>query len=228
MHRPELVVLYLLSMSLSCPSEAPLDPSESKSWTTFGEARALYQTLVELKENPTESCRDTTVYQKWKKQREDGLLLCINRVKYRMYEFKSKCEHGRRLCNKCHKPLHIVIMQGKFLRRLLKNPTMGLPSYFLEYLGCSFSFFKELIQKKMIPGMEWSNINLDHIKPINAFKLDNRVEFLDCCHYTNIQPLFARDNRRKSSKWNNVDEMFWNEHIRRTEYLPLYFPHQML
>jgi hypothetical protein len=52
--------------------------------------------------------------------------------------------------------------------------------------------FKDYIQSKMIYGMEWDNIHLDHIKPVSKFNLDDETEFLDCCHYTNFQPLLAK------------------------------------
>jgi hypothetical protein len=76
----------------------------------------------------------------------------------------------------------------------------------------------------MIYGMEWDNIHLDHIKPVSKFNLDDETEFLDCCHYTNFQPLLAKDNISKHAKWNETDELFWVENIRQKEYLPLYLP----
>lgn len=77
---------------------------------------------------------------------------------------------------------------------------------------------------KLVDDMNWENIHLDHIKPVNAFTLDDENEFLDCCHYTNFQPLLAKDNMSKGDKWSKPDEIFWNENIKRKEYLPLYFP----
>jgi hypothetical protein len=68
----------------------------------------------------------------------------------------------------------------------------------------------------MIVGiMNWKNIHLDHIKPVNAFNLDVENEFLNCCHYTNFQPLLAKDNMSKRAKWSETDEIFWNDNIRK-------------
>jgi hypothetical protein len=76
----------------------------------------------------------------------------------------------------------------------------------------------------MKPNMTWNNIHLDHIKPVNAFDLNNHDDFLNCCHYTNFQPLFAEDNLNKSCKWTDEDELFWNENIKDKEYMELYIP----
>jgi len=76
----------------------------------------------------------------------------------------------------------------------------------------------------MTDGMTFDNIQYDHIKPITAFNLDNEEELLQCCHYTNFQPLLAKDNISKSNKWSPHDEAFWKEHICGKEYLPIYMP----
>jgi len=53
--------------------------------------------------------------------------------------------------------------------------------------------------------MTWSNYgfngwHIDHIRPLAAFDLANRSEFLKACHFTNLQPLWAADNFKKGSK----------------------------
>jgi hypothetical protein len=94
----------------------------------------------------------------------------------------------------------------------------------IEYLDCSPEFFKEYMKIKMVDGMTFDNIHIDHIKPVNKFNLEDPEELLKCCHYTNLQPLLANDNMSKSDKWCDTDELFWNENIIYKEYLTLYFP----
>ena len=75
-------------------------------------------------------------------------------------------------------------------------------------LGCSIEEFKIHIQNLFQEGMSWENWghvgecwHLDHIIPLSSFDLADRDQFLKACHYTNIQPLWATDNFRKSDSF---------------------------
>lgn len=72
-------------------------------------------------------------------------------------------------------------------------------------LGCSIDEFKSYIESKFQSGMSWDNYglygwHLDHIKPLSSFDLTDRKQMLEACHYTNLQPLWAKDNLIKSDK----------------------------
>lgn len=73
-------------------------------------------------------------------------------------------------------------------------------------LGCSIEEFVKYIESKFLPGMTWQNHgrdgwHIDHIQPLSSFNLENPEEFKQAVHYTNLQPLWAEENIRKS---NNV------------------------
>lgn len=73
-------------------------------------------------------------------------------------------------------------------------------------LGCSIEEFKVYIQKLFQEDMNWDNHgewHIDHIKPLDSFDLINREELLKACHYTNLQPLWAKDNLKK---WSNYEQ----------------------
>lgn len=72
-------------------------------------------------------------------------------------------------------------------------------------LGCSIDEFKKYISDKFQVGMSWDNYgqdtwHLDHIIPLCAFDLTDRDQLMAACHYTNLQPLWARDNLQKGRK----------------------------
>jgi hypothetical protein len=72
-------------------------------------------------------------------------------------------------------------------------------------LGCTIEQLKQHLESKFQPGMSWDNHTLDgwhidHIKPLSSFDLSDRKQLLEACHYTNLQPLWAKDNLTKSDK----------------------------
>lgn len=70
-----------------------------------------------------------------------------------------------------------------------------------KILGCSFDEFKQYISSLFKNGMTWDNYGdwqLDHIIPLATAKTIEDVERL--CHYTNLQPLWAKDNLDKRAK----------------------------
>ncbi|MDA7991724.1 MAG: DUF2116 family Zn-ribbon domain-containing protein [Pirellulales bacterium] len=72
----------------------------------------------------------------------------------------------------------------------------------LDALGCSLYDFKIYIQSKFKKGMTWDNYGdwqFDHIYPISW--CDTPEEAFIYSHYSNIQPLWARDNNMKRDKY---------------------------
>jgi hypothetical protein len=77
---------------------------------------------------------------------------------------------------------------------------------YCEILGGTYDQAKKHIESKFKEGMEWLNHGLwhiDHIIPIAAFDLTDRHQLLAAAHYTNLQPLWAKDNLKKGSRVGN-------------------------
>ena len=75
-----------------------------------------------------------------------------------------------------------------------KNPTF-------EIVGCTPEFLKEYLEKQFKDGMAWEKRNkwhIDHIIPLSSAKTEEEIYKL--CHYTNLQPLWAEENIKKSNK----------------------------
>ena len=73
----------------------------------------------------------------------------------------------------------------------------------IELVNCTIEFLKKYLENKFVNGMTWNNYgkwHIDHIRPCASFDLSKPIEQLKCFHYTNLQPLWAKDNLEKSDK----------------------------
>jgi len=75
---------------------------------------------------------------------------------------------------------------------------------FTIYVGCTLEELRQYLESKFQPGMTWDNYgrygwHIDHIKPLSIAVSEE--ELLKLNHYTNLQPLWAKDNIRKGNKY---------------------------
>jgi hypothetical protein len=73
----------------------------------------------------------------------------------------------------------------------------------MELIGCTHEELKIHIEKQFTDGMNFENYSeweIDHIKPISLFNLNNENELIECFNYKNLQPLWRLDNIKKSNK----------------------------
>jgi hypothetical protein len=71
-------------------------------------------------------------------------------------------------------------------------------------LGCSIEELKVYLESKFQPGMSWENHgkwHLDHIKPLSSFDLTDEEQLKSAVHFSNLQPLWAKDNLKKYVKY---------------------------
>ncbi len=91
-------------------------------------------------------------------------------------------------------------LRTRLRQAILQNYKSGSA---ISDLGCPISKLKSQLESQFQEGMSWDNYgewHIDHIKPLAKFDLTDRTQFLEACHYTNLQPLWAKDNLRKSCK----------------------------
>jgi 3-methyladenine DNA glycosylase AlkC len=74
-----------------------------------------------------------------------------------------------------------------------------------ELLGCSIESLRNHLEGLFQPGMTWDNYgvhgwHIDHIIPLSYFDFNDPEQQKRAWHYTNLQPLWAADNIRKSNK----------------------------
>ncbi|MDA8212175.1 MAG: hypothetical protein M0021_09900 [Clostridia bacterium] len=80
----------------------------------------------------------------------------------------------------------------------------------LKLIGCTRAELRTHLEALFTDGMTWENYGksngwqVDHIRPCASFDLTDPRQQRECFHYTNLQPLWATENRRKHSWWNGV------------------------
>lgn len=79
----------------------------------------------------------------------------------------------------------------------------------LELIGCSVEFLLAYLESQFSAHpetsevMSWANRDkwhVDHRRPIASFDLADPEQQKKCFHYTNLQPLWAKDNLEKGSQ----------------------------
>lgn len=79
----------------------------------------------------------------------------------------------------------------------------------LDLIGCSALEFKQYLSDRFVKGMSWSNYgrsgwHIDHIIPCASFDMNNKDDVKQCFHYTNLQPLWEKDNLEKGDKLTDI------------------------
>jgi hypothetical protein len=92
------------------------------------------------------------------------------------------------------------------IKEVLKLKSFNKKQTYNSIVGCSPEFLMEHIEKQFTEGMSWENHGLygwhiDHIVPLSSAKTEKEIYKLS--HFTNLQPLWAKDNLKKSDKISN-------------------------
>lgn len=154
-----------------------------------------------FKERSSENCKN-------KKRLYDKKFRIENIAKIKEYEFKNKLKIRQRATVYQRKwrqiPRNRILQNLRTrIRMALKHTKKAFRT--IESIGCSIDFLKKYLESKFQPGMNWQNHSktgwhIDHIIPCSSFDLTIPEEQKKCFHYTNLQPLWAKDNLSKGNK----------------------------
>lgn len=125
----------------------------------------------------------------WKKYYESN--------KQKLNDYRKNCDASIKIKYKLSN-----ILRSRLRMALKNNQKVGSA---VQDLGCSIDELKTYLESKFQSGMSWDNYgingwHIDHIKPLASFDLTDRKQFLEACHYKNLQPLWAKDNLIKGDK----------------------------
>lgn len=110
----------------------------------------------------------------------------------------EKCKRLKRLAGL--KPKNKIVKNlRRRLRDFLKNNERPLSG--LSLFGCNRTALVKWIESKWSKRMSWENYgqwHIDHIVPCASFDLTNKDQQRKCFHYSNLRPLWAKENMMKS------------------------------
>ena len=90
------------------------------------------------------------------------------------------------------------------IRHTLKKAKAKKSDRTMNLIGCTTEELRTHLEKQFVEGMNWENRSewhIDHRRPCASFDLCDKEQQRMCFHYTNLQPLWATDNLRKSAKF---------------------------
>jgi hypothetical protein len=74
----------------------------------------------------------------------------------------------------------------------------------IDLIGCTPPELWAHLERQFRPGMTRENYgrwHVDHIRPCASFDLRDLEQQRQCFHFSNLQPLWALDNLKKSARW---------------------------
>lgn len=147
--------------------------------------------------------RENTEYEKQRKLRYAATLSEQQKENRRAY-FRKQQKQRR---------LDITYRMEDSLRRRMNKALKGKATSksAIRFLGCSIPDFRIYLESKFDTGMSWENYgrtgwHIDHIMPCAIFDLSNPEHQKRCFHFSNMQPMWARENLIKGK--NVVNQQF--------------------
>lgn len=141
--------------------------------------------------NYREANRDALNARQIQRQKDNREAFNAYQLQYRLNRYKTDPLYALQMT--CRRRILCAMQKGGYKK---STKTENL-------LGCSFEDFKTYLEGLFLPGMTWENRgkfgwHIDHIYPLSAAKDAAEMERL--FHYTNMQPLWAKDNHSKGAK----------------------------
>ena len=121
-------------------------------------------------------------------------------------ENRDRIRERKRLESRRRRERPTSHIAGSIRRRLSKLLNgQRSPARTEALVGCSFVELRGHLERQFRKGMSWENYgfrgwHIDHILPCSAFDLSREEELRRCFHFTNLRPLWARENLRKGAK----------------------------
>ena len=154
---------------------------------------------MKIKEYYKKKAQDKIIKKKYKETfKEDKI-----RENYKEKSKEKKIKYEYKKLREVRPIYKILNNLASRINTRLKDEGIKRELTYTQILGSSVVDFENYLTSKMSEGMTFDNYGMwevDHIMPFSLFDFNNLEELKECCHYTNLQPLWAQDNRKKSNK----------------------------
>lgn len=201
-----------MKLCKKCGNEHPLDAFK------YGKS-SCYECQKQMSRDWKNNNKARTIEygQQWRNQHKDAIRA------YNIEYAQANKETIQRRSSKYHTERAKVDFNFKLaknlrtsLRYLVKNCNMKKGARALQLLGCDLEFLKSWFNYNFMDDMNFDNHGLvwhiDHTIPVSTFNLLNDEELRVCFHWTNLKPMYAKDNMSKKNKL-TIHEL--NEHESR-------------
>jgi hypothetical protein len=180
-----------------CLKELPISSfKKNRNWVML-DCRSCYYIYV-VKPNRSKNKKSRIVLT----DEERRIRKIESKRRYKVNNPDKTAEQRRRYREK-NKSNPVYKAQRNIRKRLKKQLDKGFKiGQTSEMLGCSLVEFKAYIEAQFSEYMTWGNYgtywHIDHIKPVCSFNLACANVASQVNHYTNLRPLKAEDNIKKS------------------------------
>ena len=139
-------------------------------------------------------------------------------LKTNFYKNKNKKDGVNSFCKICLNKYKNVYIKNRLKidvnfgliritrQRIHKALNGNLKSFSTKHIvGIDINTYKPWIEYQFTPDMNWSNIEIDHVKPIRLVDVSKDEELREAFNWKNTQPLLKKYHQQKGTKFNFLD-----------------------
>jgi len=149
------------------------------------------------KRKPTEKEKEDK--KRWNEKNAEKLKDYQKQYKKKNQKRLSELEQKRKQSDPVYRIIcNIRSRVSDFCKSISQNRNLSAT----KSIGLNREDFKKYMESKFQEGMTWENYgqwHVDHIKPLSLATTE--IEVMELNHYTNLQPLWAVENLKKSNKY---------------------------
>ena len=181
--------------------------SETLNITLFRGKRLVCRVCENLdRKKYYDSNKETEVKKRSEYKKENHDKINESRRKYRKEKYQNDIDFKLK-----------TNIRSRFSKCLKKNKTNST----FHYIECSIDYLKNWLKYNFKENMSWENYgskwHIDHIIPCSSFDFTVEDNINKCFHWSNLAPLDALENIKKSDKINNETIQYYNK--RKEEFI---------